>query len=83
ISTQLRELHRAIQVDPEKLGIHCGICTQPLEIDPYQCKSCDAMVHRGCREMIGSCHRSECQECADFIPEGNGVEKAEAQHEMV
>ena len=81
MSTQLRELNRAIHADSKQMGANCDICTQALESDPYRCKSCNAMVHRGCREMIGSCHRPECQECTDFIPDGSGYENAEAQHE--
>ena len=68
VCEHLRELHHAIRVEPTGGTKTCGVCAQPLALDPYRCKSCDVLVHRGCREMIGHCHVPSCRECADFMP---------------
>jgi hypothetical protein len=69
VCTHLRELHHAIRVEPTGGVKTCGVCAQQLARDPYRCKSCDVLVHRGCREMIGHCHVHSCKECADFMPD--------------
>lgn len=69
VCAHLRELHHAIRVEPTVSAQTCGVCAQPLARDPYRCKSCGVLVHRGCREMIGYCHVPSCKECADFMPD--------------
>ena len=68
ICEHVRELHEAIRTEPGIGTQGCGVCAQHLGLDPYRCKSCSVLVHRGCREMVGSCHVSSCEECADFMP---------------
>jgi hypothetical protein len=68
ICEHVRELHEAIRTEPELGPQGCGVCAQHLGRDPYRCKTCNVLVHRGCREMVGSCHVSGCEECADFMP---------------
>lgn len=69
VCEHLRELHEAIRIEPRAGTQVCGVCAQQLARDPYPCKSCGVLVHRGCREMVGSCHVPSCDECADFMPE--------------
>jgi hypothetical protein len=68
VSEHLRELHEAIRVEVGLEAQGCGVCAQHLGRDPYRCKSCSVLVHRGCREMVGCCHAPGCKECVDFMP---------------
>ncbi len=78
VSSHLRDLHEAMVAGKAKDPAHCEICGQGLDHDPYECRSCGAFSHRGCREMLTGCHNLDCPLCPDYLPSTNDETLAEA-----
>lgn len=55
--------------EPMSLSFLCRGCGARVADDPWHCPSCNAAMHRGCREMAGGCVGLACAAAPDALPE--------------
>ncbi len=63
LSGDLHDLGSALrdsgELEEGPVCLGCGASAQP---DPWRCPGCGALIHRGCREMLGGCPAQSCTE---------------------